>query len=190
LNFPIDFHVSGEDLAMANVSSAKLLHLPPQQFDLLLQDLESQTPPKTQTMFSLRQVVERLYDFLVKSLGNHYSFDELAVIIHKGLLNLEAVGEVPEIKGETLKKYFLEVRRERESPTGKRKAGTGKSDRTSSVKPSLEARGKGDRQDSESPIVPIANPPIEPVPEVSEEAKPAVKKLPTSRSSTTIELAY
>jgi hypothetical protein len=182
LNFSIDFHVSGEDLAMANMSSAKLLHLPPQQFDLLLQDLEAQTPPKTQTMFSLRQVVERLYDFLVRSLGNHYSFDELAVIIHKSLLNLEAVGEVPEIKGETLKKYFLEVRRERESPTGKRKAGTAKS--------SLGRTGKGDRRDGESPIVPVANPPMETVPEVIEETKPAVKKLPTTRSSTTIELAY
>jgi hypothetical protein len=92
---------------MAIKSSAKLLHLPPPQFDLLLQELEAQTPPKTQTMFSMRQVVERLYDFITRSLERHYSYDELAVIIHASLVKMEDVGTVPEIKGATLKQYFL-----------------------------------------------------------------------------------
>jgi hypothetical protein len=124
---------------MAIKSSAKLLHLPPPQFDLLLQELEAQTPPKTQTLFSMRQVVERLYDFITRSLERHYSYDELAVIIHASLVKMEDVGTVPEIKGATLKQYFLEAKRERDlRSASKRKSGSGKDRNPAGIKMDLE----------------------------------------------------
>jgi hypothetical protein len=124
---------------MAIKSSAKLLHLPPPQFDLLLQELEAQTPPKTQTLFSMRQVVERLYDFITRSLERHYSYEELAVIIHASLVKMEDVGTVPEIKGATLKQYFLEAKRERDvRSASKRKSGAAKDRNPAGIKMDLE----------------------------------------------------
>jgi hypothetical protein len=164
---------------MANQSSSKLLHLPPPQFDTLLQNLEAKTPPKTQTMFSMRQVVERLYDFIARSLAHHYSFDELADIIHTSLTQIEDVGTVPEIKGATLKQYFLEVKRDRDSrPGGTRKAGTGKTG------------NKGARKPDSGSITDVADMPLETVDIPDSEARSGMaKRLPTPKSSP-VELAY
>jgi hypothetical protein len=151
---------------MVNQASGKLLHIEPLQFDVLLQSLEAQTPPKTRCLFSMRQVVERLYDFIARSVENHYEFDELAVMIHQNLLKLDDVGEVPEIKGATLKQYFLEAKRDREAGTaGKRKAGT-------------KTKVKQD-----SPVV------KEVVGTALETASKTTTKLPTDRSAK-VELAY
>jgi hypothetical protein len=155
---------------MVNQASGKLLHIEPLQFDVLLQSLEAQTPPKTRCLFSMRQVVERLYDFIARSVENHYEFDELAVMIHQNLLKLDDVGEVPEIKGATLKQYFLEVKRDRETGTGRRKSGALKTGAKTKV-----------RQDS--PVVKdVVEMPLE-------TPLKTTTKLPAGRSAK-VELAY
>jgi hypothetical protein len=168
---------------MAIKSSAKLLHLPPPQFDMLLQELEAQTPPKTQTLFSMRQVVERLYDFITRSLERHYSYDELAVIIRASLVKMEDVGTVPEIKGATLKQYFLEAKRERDlRSASKRKSGSAKDRNPAGTKmdldTGLETPIAGDSQ-TESTIDSG----------MDSVTRAGAKRLPTAKSST-VELAY
>ncbi len=100
---------------MVNQSSGKRLHIQPQQFDALRSTLETKTPPKTQTVFSVKQVVARLHDALTQSLENHYSFDELALILQTSLVELNITDELFNIKGSTLKQYYLEVKREQQS---------------------------------------------------------------------------
>jgi hypothetical protein len=176
---------------MAIKSSAKLLHLPPPQFDLLLQELEAQTPPKTQTMFSMRQVVERLYDFITRSLERHYSYDELAVIIHASLVKMEDVGTVPEIKGATLKQYFLEAKRERDvRSAGKRKSGSAKDRNPAGIKMDLET---GLEMSLETQIA--GNSAMESATEPTIDSgmdsgqRTGTKRLPTAKTAA-VELAY
>jgi hypothetical protein len=98
---------------MASQSSAKLLHIQPPQFEALLAVLAAKTPPKTQTVFSVKQIVGRLQGFITQSLENHYSFDEIALIIQSSLLEEKIVEIEPDLKGSTLKQYYLEVQRDK-----------------------------------------------------------------------------
>jgi hypothetical protein len=108
---------------MAHKSSGKLLHIEPQQFDSLLIGLFAKTPPKTQTAFSVKQVVGRLQDFITQSLENQYGFDEIAPIILASLVEENIVDVEPELKASSLRQYYLEVQRETTSrPTRKRKS--------------------------------------------------------------------
>ena len=108
-------------------SSGKRLHIQPQQFEALLAMLAAKTPPKTQTAFSVKQIVARLQDFIAQSLENHYSFDEIALIIQSSLCEENIVEAQLELKGSTLKQYYLEVQREKASrPNRKRRSGARK----------------------------------------------------------------
>jgi hypothetical protein len=158
---------------MTSKSSGIRLHIEPLKFDALLQSLEAKTPPKMQTDFSVKQVVSRLYEFMTRSLASHYSFDELAVMIQGSLLELEIIDEGMEIKGATLRQYFLEEKRERERADGGdrgRKGSGGRSGKT-------PTRGNG-----KAAVEAVA---LEPEKVVEE--KP--KRAPTARAST-VELAY
>jgi hypothetical protein len=153
---------------MGNQSSGKLLHIEPQQFDMLVRSLEAKTPPKTQTAFSVKQIVGRLYGFIERSLAGHYSFDELAVMIRTSLAELETGEAVPEIKGATLRQYFLELKREREGQAGAAgRSGGRKKTARRSVKPPIDAG----IEDAPETVVAIP------------------QRAPTPKSST-IELAY
>jgi hypothetical protein len=161
---------------MTSKSSGIRLHIEPLQFDALLQSLEAKTPPKTQTDFSVKQVVARLYDFMTRSLASHYSFDELAVMIQGSLLELEILDAGMEIKGATLRQYFLEEKREREKSDGT--VGGRKGTGGRSVKTPTRGNGK-----AEVAVVAEA---------VAEAVEPIVetpKRAPTARTST-VELAY
>jgi hypothetical protein len=108
---------------MVNKSSGKLLHIEPQQFDSLLIRLIAKTPPKTQTAFSVKQFIARLQDFIAQSLENQYTYDEIAPIILASLVEENIVDVEPELKGSSLRQYYLEVQRETASPpTRKRKS--------------------------------------------------------------------
>jgi hypothetical protein len=108
---------------MAYKSSGKLLHIEPQQFDSLLIRLIAKTPPKTQTAFSVKQFIARLQDFIAQSLENQYTYDEIAPIILASLVEENIVDVEPELKGSSLRQYYLEVQRETASPpTRKRKS--------------------------------------------------------------------
>jgi hypothetical protein len=108
---------------MVNKSSGKLLHIQPQQFDSLLIRLIAKTPRKTQTAFSVKQFVARLQEFIAQSLENQYSYDEIAPIILASLVEENIVDVEPELKGSSLRQYYLEVQRETASPpTQKRKS--------------------------------------------------------------------
>jgi hypothetical protein len=98
---------------MASQASAKLLHIQPPQFEALLAVLAAKTPPKTQTVFSVKQIVARLQGFITQSLENHYSFDEIALIIQSSLVEEKIVEIEPDLKGSTLKQYYLEVQRDK-----------------------------------------------------------------------------
>jgi hypothetical protein len=100
---------------MVNKPSGKLLHIEPQQFDSLLIRLAAKTPPKTQTAFSVKQVVARLQGFITQSLENQYNFDEIAQIILVSLVEENIVEVEPELKGSSLRQYYLEVQRENAS---------------------------------------------------------------------------
>jgi hypothetical protein len=157
---------------MTSKSSGIRLHIEPLQFDALLQSLEAKTPPKTQTDFSVKQVVVRLYDFITRSLASHYSFDELAVMIQGSLLELEILDAGMEIKGATLRQYFLEEKREREKSAegvGGRKGPGGRSVKT-------PTRGNGKAE------VAVVADAVEPIVETP-------KRALTARTST-VELAY
>jgi hypothetical protein len=158
---------------MTSKSSGIRLHIEPLQFDALLQSLEAKTPPKMQTDFSMKQVVTRLYEFIVRSLASHYSFDELAVMIQGSLLELEILDEGMEIKGATLRQYFLEEKRERERADGGRKGAGGRA-----VKTPTRGTGKAEVAVVEAVV-------MEPEKAVEDKAKRA----PTARAST-VELAY
>jgi hypothetical protein len=109
---------------MAHKSSGKLLHIEPQQFDSLLIRLAAKTPPKTQTAFSVKQVVARLQDFITQSLENQYSFDEIAGIILTSLVEENIVEVEPELKGSSLRQYYLEVQRETASTSPRKRKST------------------------------------------------------------------
>jgi hypothetical protein len=112
---------------MGAQSSGKRLHIQPQQFEALLDMLAAKTPPKTQTAFSVKQIVARLEDFIAQSLENHYSFDEIALIIQSSLCEENIVEAELELKGSTLKQYYLEVQREKASRSvRKRRSGARK----------------------------------------------------------------
>jgi hypothetical protein len=158
---------------MTSKSSGIRLHIEPLQFDALLQSLEAKTPPKMQTDFSMKQVVTRLYEFITRSLASHYSFDELAVMIQGSLLDLEILDKGMEIKGATLRQYFLEEKRERERADGGRKGSGGRS-----VKTPTRGNGKAEAAVVEAVV-------MEPEKAVGDRPKRA----PTARAST-VELAY
>jgi hypothetical protein len=164
-------------------SSGIRLHIEPLQFDALLQSLEAKTPPKTQMDFSVKQVVVRLYDFITRSLASHYSFDELAVIIQGSLSELEILDDEMEIKGATLRQYFLDEKRERERADGGtggpggRKAAGGRS-----VKTPIRGHGKAEVAAVEAVVEAVV---LEPEKAIGEKAKRA----PTARTSA-VELAY
>jgi hypothetical protein len=99
-------------MTMASQSSGKLLSIQPPQFEALLAVLATKTPPKTQTVFSVKQIVGRLQGFIAQSLENHYSFDEIALIIQSSLVEEKIVESEPDLKGSTLKQYYLEAQRE------------------------------------------------------------------------------
>jgi hypothetical protein len=109
---------------MVNKSSGKLLHIEPQQFDSLLLRLEAKTPPKTQTAFSVKQVVARLQAFIAQSLENQYSFDEIAQIILASLVEENIVEVEPELKASSLRQYYLEVQRETASTSPRKRKST------------------------------------------------------------------
>lgn len=109
---------------MGSKSSGKLLHIEPQQFDALLIRLDAKTPPKTQTAFSVKQVVARLQDFIAQSLENQYSFDEIAQIILVSLVEENIVEVEPELKGSSLRQYYLEVQRETASTSRRKRKST------------------------------------------------------------------
>jgi hypothetical protein len=109
---------------MVNKSSGKLLHIEPQQFDSLLIRLAAKTPPKTQTAFSVKQVVARLQGFIAQSLENQYSFDEIAPIILASLVEENIVDVEPELKGSSLRQYYLEVQRETASTSPRKRKST------------------------------------------------------------------
>jgi hypothetical protein len=100
-------------MTMASQSSGKLLSIQPPQFDALLATLAAKTPPKNQTVFSVKQIVGRLQGFIAQSLENHYSFDEIALIIQSSLVEEKIVESEPDLKGSTLKQYYLEVQRDK-----------------------------------------------------------------------------
>jgi hypothetical protein len=111
-------------MTMASQSSAKLLSIQPPQFEALLAVLAAKTPPKTQTVFSVKQIVGRLQGFITQSLENHYSFDEIALIIQVSLVEEKIVDAEPDLKGSTLKQYYLEAQRETPArPVRKRRSG-------------------------------------------------------------------
>ncbi len=161
---------------MVNKSSGKLLHIEPQQFEVLLSALMAKTPPKTQTAFSVKQLVGRLYEFMAQSLARHYSFEELAGMIQTSLAELETVEDVPEIKGATLRQYFLEVKRERDGQMGTagRSAGR-KKPGARSVKADLGGREKVPIGDSDAGV-----------PETGVEIP---RRAPATKSAT-VDLAY
>jgi hypothetical protein len=109
---------------MVNKSSGKLLHIEPQQFDSLLIRLIAKTPPKTQTAFSVKQIVARLQDFITQSLENQYSFDEIAPIILASLVEENIVEVEPELKASSLRQYYLEVQRETASTSIRKRKST------------------------------------------------------------------
>ncbi|MFM2432632.1 MAG: hypothetical protein RLZZ511_3846 [Cyanobacteriota bacterium] len=109
---------------MVNKSSGKLLHIEPQQFDSLLIRLAAKTPPKTQTAFSVKQVVARLQGFIAQSLENQYGFDEIAQIILASLVEENIVEVEPELKGSSLRQYYLEVQRENASTSHRKRKST------------------------------------------------------------------
>jgi hypothetical protein len=109
---------------MVNKSSGKLLHIEPQQFDSLLIRLAAKTPPKMQTAFSVKQVVARLQAFIAQSLENQYSFDEIAQIILASLVEENIVEVEPELKGSSLRQYYLEVQRETASTSRRKRKST------------------------------------------------------------------
>jgi hypothetical protein len=150
---------------MAYKSSGKLLHIEPQQFDSLLIRLIAKTPPKTQTAFSVKQFVARLQDFIAQSLENQYSFDEIAPIILASLVEENIVDVAPELKGSSLRQYYLEVQRETAAPpTQKRK----------STRSRNASKGK---REIPKPATPVA------------ESAPIEKHTPTAKSAE-IQLAY
>jgi hypothetical protein len=163
---------------MANKLSGKLLHIEPQQFDSLLIRLTAKTPPKTQTAFSVKQVIARLQDFITQSLENQYSFDEIAPIILTSLVEENIVEVAPELKASSLRQYYLEVQRETASkPTRKRK----------STHPKNVAKPQ-----HRKPKMPDRNPSKSPTPKTSSipETKPTTKRAPSSQNAASIELAY
>lgn len=163
----------------------KLLEIQPQQFDVLLSDLDEKTPPKEKTLYTIKEIVERLYDFITKSLDNHYSYDELAVMIRESLETLELEEEIPEIRGGTLKKYYLEVKREKESTPTRQASGKHNRKRSASKKTTAEiATGESKSQPREMPSEMQES-------DSRESAKPksGTKKLPRPDSSG-IKLAY
>jgi hypothetical protein len=168
---------------MVHHPSGKLLEIQPQQFDLLLQTLAQKTPPKPQTVFSTKEIVGRLYDFIAQALANHYSFDELVPIIQSSLVELQIVEQVPELKGSTIRQYYLEMQREKEQKrSGKRVTGGSKPEPKPSPQPEKKATVA-----SKAKALPRTDPvPIES--EIEAEANPP-PKLPKPRSSN-IELAY
>jgi hypothetical protein len=168
---------------MVHHPSGRLLEIQPQQFDLLLQTLAEKTPPKPQTVFSTKEIVGRLYDFISQALANHYCFDELVPIIQSSLLELQIVEQVPELKGSTIRQYYLEMQREKEQKrSGKRAMGGGKPE--PKAVPPMEKKATAERK---SAVVPIPDPvPIEDT--IDTDAKP-LPKLPKPRSGS-IELAY
>jgi hypothetical protein len=109
---------------MVNKSSGKLLHIQPQQFDSLLIRLIAKTPPKTQTAFSVKQFIARLQEFIAQSLENQYSYDEIAPIILASLVEENIVEVEPELKGSSLRQYYLEVQRETASPPARKRKST------------------------------------------------------------------
>ncbi|NJN49164.1 MAG: hypothetical protein HC805_04440 [Alkalinema sp. RL_2_19] len=163
----------------------KLLEIQPQQFDVLRSDLDAKTPPKEKTLYTIKEIVERLYDFITKSLENHYSYDELAVMIQESLESLELEEEIPEIRGGTLKKYYLEVKREQESAPA-RKANGKSSRKQSGIKKSSISAATGESK-SRPPEIKSEMPESD----SGESAKPqsGTKKLPRPDSSG-IKLAY
>jgi hypothetical protein len=158
---------------MAHKSSGKLLHIEPQQFDSLLIRLIAKTPPKTQTAFSVKQFIARLQDFIAQSLENQYSFDEIAPIILASLVEENIVDVEPELKGSSLRQYYLEVQRETASPlTRKRKS-------TRSGNPTKRQRKTTKSPDRKMPKTPTAKP--SPVP---------IEKQAPTKNSAENQLAY
>jgi hypothetical protein len=143
---------------MAHKSSGKLLHIEPQQFDSLLIRLIAKTPPKTQTAFSVKQFVARLQDFIAQSLENQYSYDEIAPIILASLVEENIVDVEPELKGSSLRQYYLEVQRETASPpTRKRKSTRSKNATKRQRKPPKSP----DRKTPKTPTQKMSPAPIE-----------------------------
>jgi hypothetical protein len=172
----------GGGFDMVHHPSGKLLEIQPQQFDLLLQTLAEKTPPKPQTVFSTKEIVGRLYDFISQALANHYSFDELVPIIQSSLLELQIVEQVPELKGSTIRQYYLEMQREREQKRpGKRSTGGNKTESKSAPQ-----ADKKPIVDATAQALPIAESPLENPIGADANLPP---KLPKPRSSN-IELAY
>jgi hypothetical protein len=158
---------------MVNKSSGKLLHIEPQQFDSLLIRLIAKTPPKTQTAFSVKQFVARLQDFIAQSLENQYSYDEIAPIILASLVEENIVEVEPELKGSSLRQYYLEVQRETASPpTRKRKSTRSRN----APKRSRKTTKSPDRKTPKSPTPETSPVPIE-------------KQTPTATSAAN-QLAY
>jgi hypothetical protein len=163
---------------MVSKSSGKLLYIEPEQFDTLLIRLSSKTPPKTQTAFSMKQVVARLQDFITQSLENHYSFDEVALIIQASLVEENIVEVEPELKGSSLRQYYLEVQRETASThLRKRKSSHPKN----AAKPQHKKPKLPDRKPSKS-----STPKTSSIPET----KPTAKRAPSLQNAASIELAY
>jgi hypothetical protein len=158
---------------MVNKSSGKLLHIEPQQFDSLLIRLIAKTPPKTQTAFSVKQFVARLQDFIAQSLENQYSYDEIAPIILASLVEENIVDVAPELKGSSLRQYYLEVQRKTASPpTRKRKSTRSKN----TPKRSRKTPKSPDRKTPKTPTPKTSPAPIE-------------KQAPTENSAAN-QLAY
>ncbi|MBF2078911.1 MAG: hypothetical protein IGR76_10435 [Synechococcales cyanobacterium T60_A2020_003] len=167
----------------------KLLAIQPQQFDLLLSDLAAKTPPKEKTLYTLRDVVERLYDFVTQSLANHYSYDELAVMIEESLASLALEEDVPEIRGGTLKKYYLEVKREKESNLAQKGARKSRRQRSGTKKSTTKT------VTGESPMPPQEKRSETPKSDSGEGAKESAKPMSGSKKlprpdSAGIKLAY
>jgi hypothetical protein len=158
---------------MVNKSSGKLLHIEPQQFDSLLIRLIAKTPPKTQTAFSVKQFIARLQDFIAQSLENQYTYDEIAPIILASLVEENIVDVEPELKGSSLRQYYLEVQRKTTSkPTRKCKSTRSRN----APKRSRKTTKSPDRKTPKSPTPETSPAPIE-------------KRTPTANSAET-QLAY
>jgi hypothetical protein len=158
---------------MVNKSSGKLLHIEPQQFDSLLIRLIAKTPPKTQTAFSVKQFVARLQDFIAQSLENQYSFDEIAPIILASLVEENIVDVEPELKGSSLRQYYLEVQRETASPSTRKRKSTRS---RNAPKRSRKTTKSPDRKTPKTPALETSSVPIE-------------KQTPTAKSAES-QLAY
>jgi hypothetical protein len=158
---------------MVNKSSGKLLHIEPQQFDSLLIRLIAKTPPKTQTAFSVKQFVARLQDFIAQSLENQYSFDEIAPIILASLVEENIVDVEPELKGSSLRQYYLEVQRETASPPTRKR----KSTRSRNAPKRSRKTIKSPDRKTLKPATPVA------------ESAPIEKRTPTANSAEN-QLAY